>query len=185
MWNPAFLARMHGMQPGEIGAMLAFGSAAFMGLGILAGGRATDRLAARDARWTLRSPGVATLATAPFTLAFLFAPTRELALACLAPSAFLTGFGTPGMHAATQGLARPATRATAAALNLLVLTLVGAGLGPSLVGVMNDALAGAFGAASIRWSLALVAATSLWSGAHALAGARTLRADLAAAARED
>ena len=182
-WNPAFLARVHGMQAGEIGAMLAFGSAACMGLGILAGGRATDRLAARDPRWTLRAPGIATLATAPFTLAFLFAPTRELALACLVPSAFLTGFGTPGLHAATQDLARPATRATAAALNLLVLTLIGAGLGPSLVGVLNDALHGIFGAGAIRWSLALVAATSLWSGTHALLAARSFRADLAAATR--
>jgi len=82
-------------------------------------------------------------------------------------------------------LARPATRATAAALNLLVLTLVGAGLGPTLVGALNDALQGAFGAEAIRWSLALVAATSLWSGTHALLGARTLRTDLAAVAGDE
>jgi len=141
------------------------------------------QLAARDLRSTLWVPGAATLATAPFTLALLFAPTRELAR--LAPSAFLTGFGTPGMHAATQRLARPATRATAAALNLLVLTLIGAGLGPTLVGALNDAFQGTFGAEAIRWSLALVAATSLWSGAHALLGARTFRADLLETAPKD
>jgi len=185
MWNPAFLARIHGMQAGEIGTMLAFGSAACMGLGILAAGRVIDRLAARDVRWTLWGPGLASLATAPFTLAFLFAPTRSLALLYLAPAALLTGFGTPGMHAATQELARPSTRATAAALNLLVLTLVGAGLGPTLVGASNDALAGVFGAEAIRWSLALAAATAAWSGVHALLGARTFRADREAAARGD
>jgi predicted MFS family arabinose efflux permease len=178
-WNAPFLTRVHGMQPGEIGSMLAFGSAAFMGLGILVAGFATDRLAARDARWTLWTPGLAALATAPFTLAFLFAPTRGLALACLAPASFFTGFGTPGMHAATQALARPATRATAAALNLVALTLIGSALGPSLVGMLNDALAGAFGSGAIRVSLALVAVTSIWSGAHALRAAKSFRADVA------
>jgi MFS family permease len=155
-----------------------------MGLGILAAGRIVDRLVARDLRFTLWAPGAASLATAPLTLVFLFAPTRATALACLAPAAFFTGFGTPGMHAAAQDLARPATRATAAALNLLVLTLVGAGLGPTLIGVANDALAGAFGDGAVRWSLALAAATSAWSGAHALLAARTFRADVAAAARD-
>ena len=178
MWNAPFLARIHGMQPGEIGTMLAFGSAAFMGVGILVAGFATDRLAARDARWTLWTPGLAALATAPLTLAFLFAPTRGAALACLVPAAFFTGFGTPGMHAATQGLARPATRATAAALNLIALTLVGSGLGPTLVGFLNDALNGVFGSAAIRFSLALVAATSVWSVIHAILAARSFRADL-------
>ena len=177
IWNPAFLARIHGMGAGEIGTTLAFGSAACMGLGILAAGRVIDRLAARDLRWTLWCPGLATAATAPLTIAFLFAPSRAAALACLAPSALLMGFGTPGLHAAAQELASPATRATAAALNLLVLTLVGAGLGPTLVGALNDALAGALGAEAIRWSLALAAATAAWSGAHALLAARTFRAD--------
>ncbi|HZO07789.1 MAG TPA: MFS transporter, partial [Myxococcota bacterium] len=179
MWNAPFLARVHGMQPGEIGTTLAFGSAAFMGVGILAAGWTTDRLVARDARWTLWTPGLATIAVAPFTLAFLFAPSRAVALACLAPAAFFTGFGTPGMHAATQALAHPASRATAAALNLIALTLIGSGFGPTLVGVMNDLLAGGFGQQAIRFSLALVAATAVWSGLHSLRAAKTFREDVA------
>ena len=179
MWNAPFLARVHGMQPGEIGTTLAFGSAAFMGIGILAAGWTTDRLVARDARWTLWTPGLATIAVAPFTLAFLFAPSRAVALACLAPAAFFTGFGTPGMHAATQALAHPASRATAAALNLIALTLIGSGFGPTLVGVMNDLLAGGFGQQAIRFSLALVAATAVWSGLHSLRAAKTFREDVA------
>lgn len=174
MWNPAFLARVHGLQPREIGALLALGSASFSALGVLAGGVATDRLALRDRRWLLAAPGLASLVAAPLTLAFLFASSRELAIAGLASSAFLAGFGIPGMHAATQALAKPSTRATAAALNLLLLTLIGAGLGPTLVGVANDLLAESLGAGAVRWSLALAALTSVWSGVHALLGARAL-----------
>jgi MFS family permease len=181
-WNPAFLARVHAMQPAEIGVWLGLGSALFTALGALSAGTLTNRTIARDARFALWWPGLASFVAAPLTIAFLFAPSRGLALACLAPSAFLFGFGTPGMHAVTQSLARPATRATAAALNLLSLTIVGS-LGPFGVGWVNDRLAGVFGEQSVRWSLALAALILVWSGAHNFLAARTLREDAARAGR--
>jgi MFS family permease len=175
MWHPAFLSRVHGMAPREVGTWLALGSASFSALGILLGGAITDRLARRERSWLLRLPAYASAGYAPLSLLFLFAPTRELALAGLASSALLSGLAIPGMHAATQALATPSSRATAAALNLLVLTLIGAGLGPTLVGVANDVLAARFGSEAVRWSLALAALTGGWSGLHALLGARRLR----------
>lgn len=174
MWYPSYLARVHGMAPGEIGTLLALANAAFMAVGVIAGGHATDRLAARDRRWLLRLPGFASLAYAPLSILFLFAPSRELALVGLASSAFLLGLAVPGMHSAVQELAEPATRATAAAMNLLVLTLVGSGLGPTLVGIANDALAATLGADAVRWSLAVAALVCAGSGTQALLGARRL-----------
>lgn len=174
MWNPAYLARVHGMAPREIGTLLALGSASFAALGVITGGIVTDRLAGADRRWLLRLPGFASLAYAPLSLLFLFAPSRELALVGLASSAFLSGIAIPGMHAATQELAEPASRATASALNLLILTLVGSGLGPTLVGIANDLFAGTFGDGAVRWSLALAAMVNAGSGTQALLGARQL-----------
>lgn len=174
MWYPAYLARVHGMAPREIGILLALGSAAFMALGVIAGGIVTDRLAAADRRWLLRLPGYASLAYAPLSILFLFAPNRELALVGLASSAFLLGIAIPGMHSAVQELAEPTTRATAAAVNLLILTLVGSGLGPTLVGVLNDLLAARLGSGAVRWSLALAAIVCAGSGTQALLGARCL-----------
>ncbi len=174
MWNPSYLARVHGMAPREIGTLLALGSASFAALGVITGGIVTDRLAAADRRWLLRLPGFASLAYAPLSLLFLFAPNRDLALVGLASSAFLSGIAIPGMHAATQELAEPASRATASALNLLILTLVGSGLGPTLVGIANDLLAGSLGDGAVRWSLALAAMVNAGSGTQALLGARQL-----------
>lgn len=174
MWNPAYLARVHGMAPREIGIRLALGSASFAALGVITGGIVTDRLAALDRRWLLRLPGVASLAYAPLSFLFLFAPTPELALVGLASSAFLSGIAIPGMHAATQELAEPASRATAAALNLLILTLVGSGLGPTFVGIANDLLADSLGDGAVRWSLALAALVNAGSGTQALFGAQCL-----------
>lgn len=174
MWNPAYLARVHQMAPREAGTLLAFGSASFSALGVIVGGFVTDRLAASDRRWLLRLPGAASVAYAPLSLLFLFAPSRTLALVGLATSAFLSGIAIPGMHAAIQELARPSTRATAAALNLMVLTLVGQGLGPTLVGIANDVLAPRLGDGAVRWSLAFAALVCAGSGTQALLGARRL-----------
>ena len=174
MWYPAYLGRVHGMAPREIGTLLALGSAAFMALGVITGGIVTDRLAATDRRWLLRLPGFASLAYAPLSILFLFSPSRELALVGLASSAFLLGIAIPGMHTTVQELADPTTRATAAAMNLLILTLVGSGLGPTLVGVLNDLLAARLGNGAVRWSLALAASVCAGSGTLALLGARRL-----------
>lgn len=176
IWHPAYLARVHAMQPGEIGRLLGFGSAALSALGVVCGGFLTDRLAGRDRRWLLRLPGLASLVYAPLCLLFLFAPTRELALVGLATSGFLSGLAIPGMHAAIQELAEPTSRATAAAVNLLLLTLVGVGLGPTLVGITNDLLAARLGDHAVQWSLAFAALVTAGSGTQALAGARQLAA---------
>jgi len=175
-WHPAYLGRVHGLSPREIGTLLALGSAAFMAFGVLSGGWVTDRLAARDRRWLLRLPGLASLGYAPLALLFLFADGRAIALAGLASSAFLSGLAVPGMHTAVQELAEPETRATAAAVNLLLLTLVGSSLGPTLVGVANDVLASTLGQDAVRWSLALAACVNAGSGTQALLGARRLAA---------
>lgn len=174
MWYPAYLGRVHGMAPREIGTLLALGSAAFMALGVITGGIVTDRLAASDRRWLLRLPGFASLAYAPLSILFLFSPSRELALLGLASSAFLLGIAIPGMHSTIQELADSTTRATAAAVNLVILTLVGSGLGPTVVGVLNDLLAARLGDGAVRWSLALAALVGGGSGVLALVGARRL-----------
>jgi predicted MFS family arabinose efflux permease len=179
MWHPAYLSRVHGMAPREIGTLLALGSASFSALGVIVGGVVTDRLAVADRRWLLRLPGLASIVYAPLSLLFLFAPVPELALLGLASSAFLSGLAIPGMHTATQELAEPASRATASALNLLILTLVGSGLGPTFVGIATDLLAGLLGDGAVRWSLALAALVNAGSGTQALFGARWLESGTA------
>lgn len=179
IWNPAFLERVHGLGAAQTGFALGLGHAAFAPLGIIGAGWLIDRLVPRDARWLMWLTGLSSLALAPFTLLFLLAPT-PVALACMPLGALLTGAGIPGMHAATQALAKPSMRALASALNLLLLSLVGFGLGPLIVGVLNDRLAGVFGQEAVRYSLALMAIASIWSGVHNLLSARTLPADMQA-----
>jgi hypothetical protein len=87
------------------------------------------------------------------------------------------------VFAATQTLVRPAIRAFTSSLVLFVVNLIGLGLGPQVVGLLNDGLAPTFGAEAVRYSLCLAAATNLWAAAHFAWAARTFGRDLARPAR--
>lgn len=178
IWYPTFLTRVHGLDSGEIGTLLAICSSLPTAIGIVLGGIATDRLARRDVRWVQGLSGLGIIAYAPFALGFLFFDDRPLALASLVAAAFLMGASVPGMNVATQALAPPRMRALASAVTLLVLSVVGSGLGPFAVGVMNDLLAGRLAEEAVRYTLSIVALTSIWSGAHNLLAARNMKQDL-------
>jgi len=178
IWYPPFLTRVHGLSPSEIGTSLALYSSLPAGIGIFVGGILTDRLMRRDIRWLQGYAGITMLAFAPFALGFLFLPGRTLAFGCLVISAFLMGTSTPGIHVTTQALAPARMRSLASAINLLLLSLVGAGLGPFFVGVMNDVLEPRLGSEAVRYTLSAVALTAVWSSLHNFLSARHLAHDL-------
>jgi len=68
-------------------------------------------------------------------------------------------------------------RSLASAINLLLLSLVGAGLGPFFVGVLNDYLEPTVGAEAVRYTLSIVAITAVWSSFHNFMSARHLACD--------
>ncbi|MBK7950213.1 MAG: MFS transporter [Deltaproteobacteria bacterium] len=185
IWYPAFLTRVHGFESGAIGTLLAFGSSLPTALGIVLGGLATDRLQRRDPRWITRVAAITMVAYAPFALGFLYFSDWTLAVANLVPAALAMGASVPGMHVATQALAPPHLRALASAVTLLVLSVVGSGLGPFAVGVMNDLLAERLGDEAVRYTLSIVGLTSVWSGVHYWLAERTLARDLVERAAAD
>jgi MFS family permease len=181
-WGPAFLARVHHMSSAEIGTWLGLITGVGGAAGAVLGGVLADRLGRRDARWTLWVPAIASTIEVPLLVAFLLLPSVNTALLIAVP-AILTGAMWLGpIFAATANLVRPAMRALTSALMLFVVNLIGLGLGPQAVGVLNDALAPAFGAEAVRYSLCLVGLTNLWAAGHFAWSARTLRDDLARAA---
>ena len=73
-------------------------------------------------------------------------------------------------------------RALASAAVLFILNIIGLGLGPFLVGVLSDLLAGTFGQDSLRYAILIATAAYFWAGAHFLLAGRSIRQDLDAAA---
>jgi predicted MFS family arabinose efflux permease len=178
-WGPAFLGRVHALAPAEVG--LAFGLVMGVGggLGAFAGGALCDPLCARDRRWYGWLPALTSLAMCPFLLAFLHLPAVSILF--YAPAVFLGNFYAPVSYAVAQGIAQVRMRGTAAALLLLIVNLIGLGLGPQVVGALNDALDARFGAEAIRWSLSAVGLVNVLACACFWLAARSVRADLGAA----
>jgi len=80
------------------------------------------------------------------------------------------------VFASAQSLVQPRTRATAAAVLLFVINLVGLGLGPLLVGIFSDVFAQSMGAAEgIRWSMVLFGGVGGIASVAFFLAARTLK----------
>lgn len=177
----AFFRRSHDMSSGEIGSWLALISFTAGVSGTFLGGYLSDRLGVRDQRWYMWIPACATLAFIPFAFALYLWPEPYLALILYIPGSVLGGMYLGPTFAMTQSLAVPTMRATASAILLFVINMIGLGLGPQGVGILSDLFANALGKESLRYALlATTVAFATWSVVHYLLAARTLREDLQA-----
>jgi predicted MFS family arabinose efflux permease len=177
-WVPTFLIRVHQLELSQVGIILgAFvGVASFVGQ--IVGGRMADLLARRDPRWYMWLPGIASVVALPFLVAFLLLPDLYWAVACYVVGGFAMNMWTGPTYAMAQGVARPHMRAMAAAIVIFMLSLVGAALGPLIVGILNDWLDPRFGAEAVRYSLLIVIVPHTLASIFNLLAARTLREDL-------
>lgn len=184
MWGYEFFGRVHHMSPMDIGLWMAGIVGVGGSLGTLAGGAITDRLSQRDPAWAMRFPARATWACLPFAFVFLLSDSSYVAMVSFFVFYVLANMYVPAMHSLNQNLARLSMRATAAAILLFVVNLVGAGFGPLLVGVMNDLYAPYWGEQSIRYSLLSVSVMGVMGAIYFQRSARTLADDLSSRDRD-
>ncbi len=177
-WGASFLRRVHTMPIGQVGLTLGLIVGIGGTLGAWWGGALADRLTARDPRWYGWLSALVSAIHVPFGVAFLLAPTPTQALVCFTPFYVAAQMYVGSMLAVTQGVATPRMRATASAVVLFVLNLVGLGLGPLVVGALNDALAASHGQLAIRYSLLVVISLSAFSVPLFWLAARHLPRDL-------
>ncbi len=178
-WSPAFLIRVHGMGTGEIGTWLGLITGIAGATGAFTGGMLADRLAVRDQRWTMRVAAFSSLLPVPFFTLFMFLADPIWALIALIPSTFIGAMWLGPGFSTVQGLVKLRMRALAAAVLLFVINLIGLGLGPQTVGLLNDTLFAHHGDEAVRHSLFwVVALMDIWGAIHFWLAARTLRRDL-------
>jgi len=176
-WLPSFFVRSFGLSLLE--ASLYYGAILLVGglAGIWLGGVLADRFGKSRRAAYLLVPAVAFLLTIPFyalailstdlTLAFFFflVPTA-LGLAWLGP-----------IISAIQHVVPPTMRATASAVFLFIINLLGLGLGTVILGALSDHLTQTFANEALRYSI--LAGTSFYLAAamFCLLGARRLGQD--------
>jgi MFS family permease len=177
-WGTTYVVRFFHWTPGEAGAVVGtLGAVVSLG-GVWLGGRMSDYLTIREARWLLWLPALGLLLASPCTVAAAFAPTILVLFSASAGEAFFRTLTLAPAAAALQRLAPNDARARAAATAGVVGTLVGLGLGPVLVGAISDGLAPQVGQAGLRYGLAAMVIPQLLAAYCFWRASQTLRDDL-------
>jgi MFS family permease len=138
-WTPAFLERERGMAASQ--ATIQFGiivvATGFVGTFI--GGWLGDMLLRRWSQAYLWVSGVATLAAAPVALLAFVSTSRPVYISAIVAAEVLLFFSTGPINSAVVNAVAPARRATAVAVNILVIHLLGDVPSPPLIGRLSDA----------------------------------------------
>ncbi len=114
----------------------------------------------------------------PFGFIIYTTDNTVLCLTLFAIPAFLGLMFQGPAFAVTQSLVTPSMRATAAAVLLFVINIIGLALGPALTGALSDALEPRLGDDSLRYALLIVSLVLAWSAFHFHRASRTLVSDL-------
>jgi MFS family permease len=180
-WTPAFLMRTYHMTSGQVGSHLSAMVAPASIVAILLGGVVNDWLDAYDKRWPLWILALTFAIGTPLSLIYFLAHNFNLAMAMALTTTLASGLWVAPAFALVQSLAGPNLRASAAAIFMMIVNIIGLGLGPYITGVLSDALAQQFGVNNLAVSLCIVSMTFPVGCVTFLLGARTVVADIAEA----
>jgi predicted MFS family arabinose efflux permease len=182
---PSFLVRNHDLEIGQVGTILAiFGGGGGM-LGTFLGGYLADRLGARDSRWYLWLPAIASTLALPLGLPYLLLDDTTVAIGfMLLVTIALNTYLGPSL-AITHTLVPPSMRALASAILFFVLNMIGLGLGPLTVGLLSDFYAAYVGDESLRYAMLTVGLLGSPAVLFFVLAARHLPGDLARSAEHN
>ena len=147
-------------------------------IGSFSGGYLADRLGTRDRRWSMWVPAAANLLAVPFGVMAIMSRDMTVSLTLyVLPLAFAYMYLGPTL-ATTHALVQPRMRALASAVLFFIINLIGLGFGPTIVGLISDALQPQYGSESLRYAIVCTFCVNVWSAVHYLFAARHVRAEI-------
>jgi len=200
-----FYLRSFGLPLALVGVV--FGAIGFTsnGLGMLVGGFGFDWLSRRDMRWLLWGPAAMLIVGMPLYAGAFASTVAGTSFVLIWFSNFVMASYIAPTGAATQNLAAPGARALAAAILAVANGVIGAGLGPTVLGLASDYFAAhafhlghfvascpggrgpsgpldaacrAASSQGLRTALVWVQVVYVWAAIHYLLAARTFRQDI-------
>ena len=207
-FSTSFLRRTHHLTLTEAALIFSLVIGLMAAIGVFLSGFLADKLAARHPKALSWMPALGMGLSVPLYWLGYLAPTVPLMLPPLMAAALLHYFYLGPMYAVSTGVADARTRATAVALTLFAVNLIGIGLGPTLIGILSTVLktmllggydlgltlkmckdvalleaeaAAACTSANARglqWSIILFATLYGWAALHYLWAGKTLQRDM-------
>lgn len=167
-FGPSFLIRSVGLDKIQIATIVAPIGAICGTLSAVLGGWAANWAAKR---WGIHAQSWLVLGMKgiglPLSFMFYLSTDPWIAVPIYWASLLLTNSYLGPTFALIQGQAPMRMRALWAAVTLLVINLIGLGLGPTLIGVISDALRPSLGdAEALRWAMLSLAAATPWALWH-------------------
>lgn len=138
-WMPAFLERVRGVPHSK--ATVSFGAIVVITgfLGTFIGGWLGDLCAKHSKQGYLLVSAIATLIAAPFAWFALTAASSTTYLVCMIVAQFLMFLSTGPINASIMNLVLPTQRASAVALSVFAIHLLGDAVSPLMIGALSDA----------------------------------------------
>lgn len=183
---PSFMVRSFDWSLARLGVWLGLILGIAGGLSYFFGGYIADRLGRDDARRSLIFIAACLLLAAGFSAAMFLSSSPSVSLLLfILPTLTMNVYLAP-TFSLTQGLVSLRMRATASAVMLLVINIIGLALGPWMTGLLSDALHAEFGDESMRYSLLLVTSVILpWAAWHFYRAGASIESDLSRATEHD
>jgi MFS transporter, Spinster family, sphingosine-1-phosphate transporter len=138
VWMPAFLERARGIPRDD--ATVGFGAIVVITgfIGTFVGGWLGDYCARYSRQAYLWLSAIATLVSAPFVWFALTTESHTMYLVCMVTAQLLLFLSTGPINAVIVNLVSATERATAIALEVFAIHLLGDALSPPLIGVLSD-----------------------------------------------
>lgn len=149
-WTGVYLIRVLHLSPTHAGLILGLTLGLAGGLGTFAGGWLADRLSRDDPGRALIVPGLGMLVGIPAALVAFLSDDWRLFTAFYTVTAFGVAAYLGPLFSSLQRLADESHRASTTSIVVIFANLIGAGLGPFIVGAISDLLSPSFGAHSLR-----------------------------------
>ena len=119
----------------------------------LIGGYFTDYMAKRDARWRAWIPAIAIIIVAVALWFCVMASSFEVFISCFVVAYFVFMIPQGATLSVLQSSLGAGERAVGSSFALMINSLMGAALGPLLVGMLSDSLSAEYGVKSLNYAL--------------------------------